>query len=770
MKLYHTIRSLIRNPLSSLIIIISLAIGMACTNLIMLFVIREINTDNFQQNRDRIYLLKCDNPYEKGSLLSGCKKGGAEYIKENFSQVEDFCRIRYASAQKVIIGNQSYNDNLAVFETSSTFFTIFSYTLLSNNQNSVLTTKDDIAISEELAQKYFGEKLPVGQIITIMNGVTKTDFTIKGVFRKPSGNSQFEFDMVKLNENTERYAFVLLKKNTDPAKLEKLFADEKDKIPVQNDGTPGKYYLKSFKQNYFDTSEFSPLGNKREKSEIVVAFIIGLMILCVASVNYLGLINNKLFDKAPEFYIRQINGGYKRSLIFDFMIENMIIIGIAFVLSLEVMSWIIPLFNDLTESQIDITYFTKPDSILVMSCVVLSLLFATLIFSVNKLNKLNISSARKVVIGKEGKIIKIPAFNIFQLIVTIILLICSITILKQLNYITKKEIGINKEVIEVKIPFGYESQTKIFKEDLLKYPSVASISVTTASPLLEWIQAPFHYSKNGEDKQYSPKIFRGDEAFIRTLGINLIAGRDFSGNISSDQNNCIINESLVKYFSGRNLIGELLPGFEKMKVIGIVKDFNCSGAKDPVTPAVIAFDNSGNHLLVMPAYGQSQSVRKSISETWQKLIPDYPLNIESVRERYNWYHIKETNFGRLIVSCCLISLFLSMIGLFGVSFHLSRKRTKEIGIRKINGAKVSEVISLLNIDFFKWIIIAFVPASLIAWYLMNRWLQGFAYRTELNLWIFALAGLMTVITTSLTVSWQSWRTATRNPVEALKHE
>jgi len=770
MRLNQIFRSLFRNPLNSLIIIISLSIGIACTNLIILFISRELNTDSFQENRDRIYLLKCDSPYEKGSLMSNCKKGGAEYIKENFSQVEDFCRIRYGRAQKVIIGNQIYDDNLAVFETSATFFNIFSYKLLTDNPNSVLTTKGDIVISEELAQKYFGESLPVGRILTIKNGTTNTDYIIKGIFQKPVGNSQFHFDMVKLAEDTERYAFLLLKKNTDSSKLEQLFAQEKDNIPVINDGKPGKYYLKSFKQTYFDTTEYYPLGNKREKSDIVIALIIGLMIICVASVNYLGLINNKLFDKTPEFYIRRINGGSRSSLIFNFMIENLMIIVIAFIVSLEVISWIIPLFNNLTESQIDIKYITRPDSILIMSFVVLSLLLATLIFAVNKMKKQKISSTSKVMFDKEGKIIKIPAFNIFQLIVTIVLLTCSITILKQINYISKKEIGINKDVIEVKIPEIYESQTKIFKEDLLKYPSVASVSVTTASPLLEWIQTSFHYTEKGEDKEYSPKIFRGDEAYIRTLGIKITEGRDFSGNIASDVNNCIINESLAKHFSGRNLIGEKLPGYEKLTVIGIVKDFNCSGAKDPITPSVIILDYSGTHLLVMPALGQLQSVKNSISETWQKLIPDYPLNTESVRERNDWYHIRETNFARLIVSCCLISLFLSMIGLFAISFHSSRKRTKEIGIRKINGATVSGVISLLNRDFFRWVIIAFVPASLISWYIMSRWLMGFAYRTDLNFWIFALAGLLTVASTFLTVSWQSWRAATRNPVEALRYE
>jgi putative ABC transport system permease protein len=580
------IRGFIRNPLNSLIIIISLAIGMACTNIIILFISRELNTDNFQKNRDRIYQLKCDDPFNKGVQMSKCRKGGAEYIKENFPQVEDFCRIRYGRAQKVRVGNQIYSDNLSVFETSANFFNIFSYRLLTENANTVLATKDDIAISEELAQKYFGEKLPVGRILTIINGNTKTDFIVKGIFRKPVENTQFQFDIVRLAEDTERYAFLLLKNNADPAGLEKLFAEAKDKIPVFNDGTPGKYYLMSLKETYFDTSEYSLLGNKREKSDIWIAMIIGLMIICVASVNYLGLINNKLYDKTPEFYIRRINGGSRTSIIADFMIENLIIIVIAFLISLEVISWIIPLFNDLTGSGIDVTYLTRPYSFMIMLSVVLFLLLATLLFSINKLNKQTISSSYKVTMDIGGKIIKIPAFNIFQLIVTIVLSICSVTILKQISYITNKEIGINKDVIEVKIPENYADQTGVFKEELLKYSSVAGISVTTASPLLEWILASFHYTENGEEKQYSPNIFRGDEAFISTLGLTLSGGRGFSGNSNSDKNNCIINESLARYFSGRNLIGEKLPGYEKLTVIGIVKDFHCSGLKDAICYAI----------------------------------------------------------------------------------------------------------------------------------------------------------------------------------------
>jgi putative ABC transport system permease protein len=770
MKVKQIVRSFLRNPLNSTVIIISLAIGMACTNLIMIFVTSELKTDSFQQNRDRIYLLKCDNPYEKGAQMSTCRKGGAEYMKANFSQVEDFCRIRYGNTQKIMVGNQIFNDNRAVFETSANFFKIFSYKLLTNNADAVLSTKDDIAISEELAQKYYGERLPVGRIITIISGDTKTDYNIKGIFKKPGENSQFQFDIVKLNEDSERFAYLLLKENSDPVSLEKLLAEQKDKIPVINDGSPGQYYLKSFKQTYFDTSEYFPLGNKREKSDIWIAIIIGMMIISVASINFLGLVNNKLFDKTPEFYIRRINGSSRLGLIMDFLLENLIIIVIAFMMSLEVISWIIPFFNDLTGSAIGMNLYTRPDSYLIMLIVLLFLLVATYFFSANKINKQTISSTSRVILDKNGKLVKVPAFNIFQLIVTVVLLISSITILRQINYISSKEIGLNKDVIEIKIPSKYADQTNVFKEELLKYPSIAEISVTTASPLLEWILASFNYTENGVDKQYSPNIFRGDESFIRTLGISFIEGRDFSGNPNSDQNNCIINETLAKYFSGRNLLGEKLPGYEKLAIIGIVKDFNCSGLKDPISPGVIIYDNSGNHLLVLPAPGQLQSARNLISETWQKLIPDYALNIESVRERFEWYHRSDANYAKLVVSCCFISLILSMIGLFAISFHSSRKRTKEIGIRKINGATIRGVMLLLNVDFFRWIIIAFSISSPIAWYIMHKWLQGFAYRTELSWWIFVLAAFLTFTITLLTVSWQSWQTATRNPVEALRYE
>ena len=770
MKINHLFRNIFRDSLNSAVIIISLTVGIASINLILLFIQREFNTDSFQKNVNRIYLLKCDNPFEKGTQMSACRMGAAEYMKENFAQVEDFCRIKYFGVQKVMVNGQTYLDKPVVYEASANFFNFFTYPILTNNTDPLLETKTDIVISEALARKYFGNPSPVGQIITLTSGKTTSDFVIKGVFRKPVSNTLLNFDMVKYAQESERFAFLLLKDNTNPADLEKMFAEEKEKIPSINDGTPGKYYLKSLKQAYFDTSERAPLGRIRDISELWIALIIGLMIIGIATFNFLGLINNKLLNKTSEFNIRRINGASKSSLLADFMLENLVVIIIAFILSFGLVSWTIPLFDDLAGTDIKITHFFMKDGLLIMSGVIVSLLLIILLFSSGRINNQANASNLKLLAGSRSRKIHIPLFNISQVAVSFVLLICTFVIIKQMKYITHKDIGLDKDVIEVKLPVQYAAEAKVFKEEIQKDPSVNLTSITPASPLLEYMMAVFHYTEDGADKQYTPAIFSGDENFITTLGIKLINGRNFSGNMSSDKNNCIINESFVRRFSDRNLLGEKLPGDDDLIVIGIVSDFNYSSLKDKIEPGIIIFNNTGNHLLVKPLTGMLPAARSKIKETWEKLIPDYPLKIESVRERYEWYHRENANYAKLIGSCCLISLFLSMIGLFAISLNTSRRRTREIGIRKINGATVPEVMSLLNRDFLKWVLIAFIISVPVSWFIMQKWLENFAYKTAISWWIFALAGFTMLIIALLTVTWHAWRTATQNPVDTLKYE
>lgn len=769
-KLNIIIRGLFRQKLNTGIIFISLAIGMACVNLITLFITRELNTDAFHKQKEQIYALKCDDPFNKGQQMYQCREGSAEYIKDNFIQVEDYCRVSPASAQKVVVNNETYYDRPGVIAASKNFFGFFSYQLLTNNPKTSLEADNDLVISEVLSQKYFGTGNAVGQIITLVNGEKEEPMIVTGVFRKPVENTQIRFDMVRPIKGKDSRCFVRLASGTRPQEFEVILASNKAAIPSINDGTPGQYSLEPFQNVYFDTSRHVSFEASRDKTDLWIALMIGLVIIGIASFNYLGLVNNNLIEKNKAYAVQRVNGGSKFGFVINFMAGSLILVCISFLLSLFLMLWMVPFFNHLTSTNITSGFIFNPRQILILSEVVAVLLIITLLFVVFRIRRNKYLNALKPGGNQIGKRVQMPAFNIFQLASSLVLIIFSIIIIKQTSYITQKPIGLDKQVFEVKIPAQYAGKVSVFKEELSTNSSVGMVSIAGASPVLEHFLVLLKYNQNGVEKEYTPSGFTGDENYIATLGIRIVEGSGFSGNPESDKNKCLVNESFAQLFSDQNLIGKGLPGMENKIVTGIVKDFHYSSLKSLVEPALIAYDPRGLHLMVKASENQPAQAKEAIAQTWERLIPDYPLNMETIGDRYEWLHQENKKYLQLIGACSVISVFLSMIGLFAISFQSSRYRTKEIGIRKVNGAKVSEVMTLLNKDFVKWVAIAFVIATPIAWYVMHKWLQNFAYKTGLSWWIFALAGLLALGIALLTVSWQSWRAATRNPVEALRYE
>lgn len=769
-NLKQIFRSILRDRLNTSVIIISLAVGMATFNLIIMFISRELNTDNFQKNKDLIYALKFDDPWIRGKQMYYCKFGSAEYMKENFPQVEDLCRITNWTSQKIKVKNIEYQDQPTIIAASKNFFGFFSYRLLTNNPSTALEAKNDIVISEDLAMKYFGTGDVIGQVINILRRNKNEEMVVTGVFKKPVENSQIVFDMVcPIGEDDSR-AYIRLKKGADKEEMEKLFAEKKESIPIINTGVPGQYFLEPFTEAYFDTTRKSAYEASRDKTDILIALVIGLMIIGVASFNYLGILTNKYLEKIKEYYVRRINGSSLITLISRFMLENSIMVAISFLLSLYLMSELLPFFNSLTGSAINISFILQPTQIIILAGVLILILIITLLFvSYLVLSNLNLHFL-KTEQNQKVRSIQIPIFNIFQIASSVGLIICSIIIIRQMNFITNKPIGLDKEGIEIKLPAQHADKAGVFKEELLKSSTINNVSVVSASPVLEHFLVALKYQQDGVEKQYSPAGFSGDENYLKVSGIQLIEGKDFSETLSSNKNKCLINESFARFFPDQDLVGKGIPGMEDMIVIGVVKDFHYSDLKSWVEPAFISFDNHGSHLLVKASKNQSAQARQTISQVWNRLIPNYPVNIESVGDRFYWMHRENKNYIRLIASCAFISLFLSMIGLFAISFQKSRCRTKEIGIRKINGAKIGDIITLINKDFVKWVATAFFVAAPVSWYAMHKWLENYAYRTDVTWWIYIVAGLIVLFIALLTVSWQSWRASTANPVEALRYE
>ncbi len=736
----------------------------------MLFISRELATDKFHERAKRIFALKCDDPWIPGIIMYHCRFGSAEYLKANFASVEDFCRISNASVQKIVANNTEYLDPPVIIAASKNFFGFFTYKLLTNNSETALEAPNNIVISEDLAKKYFKSDDAVGQVIKLISRGKEEQMVVTGIFRKPVDNTQIIFDMVRTIGETDSRCYVLLAGENDEEEVEKLIAEHKESIPIVNTGTPGSYYLEPLHSAYFDTSRGLSIEANRNKTDLWIALIIGLMIVGIASFNYLGLLNNRSIEENKDYIIRRINGGSKFNLILDFMAENGIIVGISFVLSMFLSLEILPFFNELTGSKLTESLIYKTENFSMLFIIVFFLLLLTLLFGYFRIHStLTVNSLKSGRIRTSASL-QIPAFNIFQLTCSVALLICSLVIIKQMYFISGKPIGLDKDVIEVKLPGQYAETVRVFKEELLRNSSVSQVSVVGASPLLEHFLVLLEYEQDGVKKQYSPSGFSGDENYLSTLGIELFKGEGFSKDPAANNNKCLVNQTFAKFFSDQDLIGKNVPGMDDKIISGIVKDFNYSGLRTGIEPAFISFSDKGTHLMVKALEKQDEMAREAIAGVWEKLIPDYPVNIESIGDRYEWYHRGDKNFLKLMSACSVISLFLSMIGLVAVSYQKSRYRTKEIGIRKINGAGIRDILAILNKDFTRWIAIAFIISCPVAWYAMNKWLQNYAYKTEFSWWIFILAGLITVGIVLLTITGQSLRAATRNPVEALRYE
>ncbi len=768
MKIKLIFRRLFKLKLNNAVVIVSLTVGIASINLISIFLTKELNTDKFQKDCEQIYALKCDDPFSEARKIYYCLQGSAEYINENFSQVEDFCRINEYSAIKITANRKQYFDNPSIICASKNFFQFFDFNLLTNNKKTALEAENMLVISDKLAKKYFGDSDPVGKTITLANNNKSEELVISGVFKKPNENTQLNFDMVCSSNFRDGRCYIKLIPGTDAEKLEQQFSENKEKIP--NIDEQGQYYLEPFYTSYFDTSSQWPFIKNRDKKDLSIALIIGLVILIVALFNYFGLLNISLLEKTKSFTIQRINGSSKLNIALAIMLENIFLFLISVILSLFLVIWISPFFNKLTGTNITSTYFFQLKQILTLLSYITFFLVITFLFILVRVKIAFNTTILKSKLSQTAKRIQLPAFNIFQLASSVVLIICPTVILKQIKYISDKPIGLDKNVIEIKLPKQYANKAAILKEELLCSPFIKQVSVTKASPMQECWKTLLYYQDNGKEKEYTPALFSGDENYISTLDIKLITGENLYPTQDSEIKTCLINKSLANLFPGENLVGKTLPGNSLYKVNGIVKDFNFTDLKQIIEPAFIEYSAEGSNLLIKAKPGQSQQINDLINKTWKNNIPDYPLNIETIGDRFEWKHQENQNYIRLIGSCSFISIFLSVIGLFVISLRSCQSRTKEIGVRKVNGAKTREILALLNSDFIKWVAIAFVISAPVAWYTMNKWLENFAYKTVLSWWIFIFGGLITVIIALFTVSWQSWKAANKNPVEALKYE
>ena len=766
-------RKTIHNKFTSFINIfcMSIAFGLALT--LFLYVQREFSIDKYNTKKDRIVRLI----NEDGSVWTNTLMGG--WVKNKFPEVKQFVRTR--NNETCLI---TYNDEDYLFKGNmlmdSSVFDVFDFNLMMGNKKTVLSDPFSVVLTQKTAKQIFGDKNPIGETISF----NKTwDHTVTGVMADIPGNSTFNIDLIfpfhaikyhwkdsindpynvlKERYNSSFHTYLLFDKKTDVMNAqEKICTDLKKEFD-------GGMKFQPLTDIYFDVNIGDRWLNKGSKSTVLILLSIAIGLIIISVFNFINLSSASSINYLPTLGIRKTIGSGKLNLIKQYFIENSLYLLFSLILGFFIVILIIPYLNNLLHTHLSAFLWFKPFNLKILIGLFCGLFLITGIYPVwlisKKLNVAHVKGSTLPSTNSGGRNILVPA----QFIFTIIFIIAAITITKQIIFIKNKDLGFSKDrLLYVIMNTEKEINTDLFKEELLKNPDIKNVSLSAGL---------FGDIRRGntiriDDRNIHFNRIYTDPDYVNTLGYKIIQGRNFSYDIKSDFNTnaYIINETMAKMCGFKNPLDETIFNHP---IVGVVKDFNIEPLQKAITPIAFVCNPARSKWVVniKLANDNLEKDLNNINNIWNKINPDFPMLYSFADDRIVSYYQKEIQFSKLSILFSFISVLLSCFGLIGLVMFTIQNKTKEIGVRKVTGAKVSEILAMLNVRFIKWMVIALIIACPLAHKIMLSWLDNFAYKTSLAWWIFAVAGIIVLLITMLTVSLQSMNSARKNPVEALRYE
>ena len=782
-------RNIVRNKAFTAINISGLALGMACSLLIILWVQDELSIDNFHINGTQLYQVY-ERTYYDGKTDAGYTTQGllAGELKKIIPEVQYASGLEYASPPGTFNTFEAA-DKISKMEgmfAGSDFLTMFSYPLLEGNGTSALSAPQSIAVSRKMAEYFFGSAgKAMGKTIRFEN---KEDLIVNAVFENlpASSSQQFDFlrswtDFVTQNKwvnswgNTSPATFVQLRKGADAAKVEAKIKDFIYKYASKDDGPlielalqpyPEKYLHSTFKNGF-------PDGGRIEYVHLFTW--IAVFILLIACINFMNLATARSTKRAKEVGIRKVVGAARSSLIRQFMAEALLLTFLSVIIAMGLAGVLLPAFSSLTGKQL-----TLPVSqpvfwvfLLAMSaitgCIAGSYpaLFLSSLSPVRVL-KGNMKFSWGAIFFRKGLVV-------FQFALCIVLIIGMMVIYRQVKYIETKNLGYNREnLIYIPIEGEMVKNYDLFKEEAGREPAILAISKMRNSPT---VIAHHTNSVGWPGKDPGVSVSFADAVvgydFTKTMKLNVTEGRDFSKDFGTDSTAFMINETAAKKIGYQNPVGQALTwGNRSGKVIGVLHDFHFNSLHETIEPLIIRLDDNWNWgtILVRTRAGKTREALSGLQKICKDLNPKFPFTYQFSDIEYNRLYKSEQVVSKLADYFAFLAIFISCLGLFGLATFTAEQRTKEIGIRKVLGASVPQIVSLLSANFLKPVAIAMLIAFPVAWYAMNHWLRDFAYRIDFEWWMFAIPGLLTMGIAFLTVSYQSIKAALTNPVTSLHSE
>jgi putative ABC transport system permease protein len=797
-------RNIKRHKGYSFINISGLAMGMATCLLILMFVSDELSYDAFNEKADRIYRVAGAFRYGGRDIdIAVAPAPMAKVLLDEFPEVEDAVRFTQRGRYIFRYGQNSYKETRVSYVDAS-FFNLFSIPLLKGDPETALTQPNTILLSRKTAQKYFGDQNPIGKILKQND---RTDYMVTGVFEEIPDNSHFHFDilismisfpdsknLIWLRQNYQTY--ILLRQGADPAAVEAKFPDLLVKYMdpqikafmrksleelTASGAVGGEFFLQPLRDIHLHSDLIGEMEATSDVKYVYIFTAIALFILIIASINYMNLSTARSARRAREVGIRKVLGSFRSQLVRQFLTESMLLSLISLVVALVLLRLALPFFNGLTGKSLSMIDLGSATMLVVLVLVALTvgvLAGSYSAFFISAFRPVNVLKGHMKSGIKSGWLRS--ALVVFQFAASTVLIIGTFVVSNQLHYIQNKKLGYNKEqVLILNNTYLLGDQIEAFKNEILSYPQVVNATITGYLPIPSDrnLSAPLPEGQRGSVKATFMQNWKVDYDYIKTMGMKIVAGRDFSRDYSTDTKAAIINQETARQFGWDEPVGKRIgrivsdPGnIELFEVIGVVEDFHYETLKETIGPLVMFLGDSNGRISFRIETKDIPGTIGLLRTKWKEFLPNQPFEYSFMDERFADMYKTEQRINKIFGVFAFFAIFIGCLGLFGLAAFTAERRTKEIGIRKVLGASAPGIIRLLIREFVILIAVANVIAWPVAFWVMKRWLEDFSYRISMSVWLFAGAGSLTLLVALLTVGYQAVKAAIANPADSIRYE
>lgn len=782
-------RSLLNNKFYTLINVSGLAVGMSAAILLLLWVQNELSYDKFNKDFKNIYQLSAHFKSNGENMTWKGVPGPLAVFANAIPAIQSVVRINREFDQVLSDKNSNkiFDGNVIAF-VDKDFFSMFSFNLLKGNKASLFPDNNSVVITQSTARKLFNSNVAVGKTISFQ----KHNFTITGLLQDFPENSSIRYDAIfpmgyyaqqftlsggngdwkTIDQDVGNFSFttyVKLQANADPVKtgmeFTKLYKE------ARNGDTNASFQL----QNLADIHLVSADGNNAGLRMVQIFMLVVILLLAIASINYINLSTARSLIRAKEVSIRKIIGAKKQQLFFQFTIETILLFGMAIILTSVLIFLFMPLYNTISGKKISFNVLDI-NGWKVIGLAILGTLLTSSIYPAVLLSSFKPIESLK---GKFTSGIGIASFRkalvVFQFAISVILLVCTLIMGNQMSFIKNKDLGLDKSYV-FSVPFTQEAadHLEVVKSELKEQPGILNVTSSDAYNLLDVGQSTgdIDWKTKPANSNMIIAQLSADKDFIPTMKIKFVEGNNFTG-APSDSAYYILNETAVKEMGLKQpYVGQQI-SFHDMKgtIKGVVQDFHFKSLKEKIAPLILYTNRNNKNILHIRATAEkAQQAIASVEKQYKKYAGAVPFSYTFLDKAFEVQYQSDQHVGTLFNIFAGIAIFISCLGLFGLATYTAQVKTKEIGIRKVLGASIGGIVKLISKDFLLLVVIAIIIASPIAWWAMHKWLQGFAYRVTISYWVFILAGILALLIALATVSYQAIKAAIANPIKSLRTE